>query len=357
VTTLSAQYAFVPDQNQIELAEEVIDLDDLPSNACVVEAEMTVISPGTELAVYSAMAPGVRTPGSWNAYPWRPGYGLVGRVIETGASVERVHQGDRVFCFGKHASHQIYSLVSAKPISAIYLVPEDVPATALAMLRMALVAIHAPQLTQCRPGDTVAVFGLGVVGNLAAQLYRHAGLQVIGLDPVAMRCERARQAGVEQVVQVAPELQLDALRDLTGGRGAEVCVDAAGHSAVVESAVAACADFGQIILLGSPRVPLSGNLTRTFRDIHMRGLTMRGALEWRLPPYSGIGIAQSLESNLAYLIQMVRAGRLNLEAITTHVVTPQDMPRVYDGLLHHKESYLGVLVDWARTESHKESAV
>ena len=295
MTSVNAQYAVVPDQNRLEIAQEVLDIRSLPANACLIEAEMTVVSPGTELAIFTATAPGVRTPGSWNAYPFRPGYGLVGKIIDTGASVDRVHAGDRVFCFGKHASYQFYSLVAGKPITAILRVPEDVPASHLAMLRMGLVAIHAPQLTMCRPGDTVAVYGLGVVGNLAAQLYRHAGLRVIGLDPVAMRCERALQAGIEEVASVTPELQLEAVRDLTGGRGANVTVDAVGHSAVIETAIAACADFGQVILLGSPRLPFSGDLTRTFRDIHMRGLTVRGAYEWRLPPYVGLGIAQSVE--------------------------------------------------------------
>lgn len=344
--SLPASYAVIPDEYRLEIHTEQLDLDRLPAKAVLIEAETTVISAGTELAAYTAATPGVKTPGSWNAYPWRPGYGLVGRVIEAGSDVERVRPGDRVFCFGKHASRQVYDMTSGKPMVSIFKLTEEAPAEKLVMLRMALVAIHAPQLTECRPGDTVAVFGLGTVGNLAAQLYRQAGLRVIGLDPVKMRCDRALQAGIEIVVDAAPDEQLAAVRDLTGGKGAQVTVEAVGHSAVVQTAIAACADFGQVILLGSPRVPYEGNLTRSFRDIHMRWLTMRGALEWRLPPYAVFGVHQSVESNFWRVYDAFQSGALNLEAVTSHLITPDQLSAAYQGLLNEKETYLGVVVDW-----------
>ena len=293
-----ATYAVIPDQFQVTIAEEALDLDVIPEQAVIIEAETTVISAGTELAIYSALAPGVRDPNSWNAYPYRPGYGLVGRVTATGTQINHVSTGDRVFCFGQHASHQVYNMVSGKPVRSIFSVDEDLPAEELVLLRMALVAIHAPQLTEVHPGDTVAIFGLGIVGNLAAQLYRQAGLHVIGVDPVKFRCDLARQVGVETVVDVAPEHQLEAIHDLTGGNGVPVTVEAVGHSSVVNTSIAACADFGHVILLGSPRAPYQGDLTPAYRDIHLRWLTVRGALEWRLPAYDAPGIPHTVESNL-----------------------------------------------------------
>jgi 2-desacetyl-2-hydroxyethyl bacteriochlorophyllide A dehydrogenase len=344
--TRHATYAVIPDELQVALAEETLDLDAVSSQAVIVEAETTVISAGTELAIYSALAPGVRTPGSWNAYPYRPGYGLVGRVLATGEAVDRVTVGDRVFCFGQHASHQVYNMASGKAVRAIFTVDDDLPAEQLVMLRMAMVAIHAPQITECHPGDTVAVFGLGIVGNLAAQLYRQAGLHVIGIDPVKARCETARTVGIETVIDVAPEYQLEAIRDLTNGRGAPVTVEAVGHSAIITSAIAACADYGQVILLGSPRAPYEADMTPAFRDIHLRWLTVRGALEWRLPAYDGPGIHHSVQSNLRRLIDALRTGHLNVDAVTSHIIKPSELPRAYDGLLNHKDAYLGTVIDW-----------
>jgi 2-desacetyl-2-hydroxyethyl bacteriochlorophyllide A dehydrogenase len=347
--TQHATYAVIPDELQVTIAEEELDLDVIPPQALVVEAETTVISAGTELAIYTALAPGVRVRGSWNAYPYRPGYGLVGRIMATGEAVDRVSVGDRVFCFGQHASHQVYNMVSGKAVRSIFKVDEDLPAEQLVMLRMAMVAIHAPQITKCDPGDTVAVFGLGTVGNLAAQLYRQAGLHVIGVDPVQSRCKIARQVGIETIVDVPPEHQLEAIHELTDGRGTQVTVEAVGHSAVVNTSIAACADFGQVILLGSPRASYEADMTPAFREIHLRWLTVRGALEWRLPPYDAPGIQHSVESNLRRLIDALRSGQLNVSTVTSHVIKPSELPQAYDGLLNRKDAYLGTVIDW-RTE-------
>lgn len=342
----ASRYAVIPDEFQVTIENDTIDLDALTPQAVVVEAETTVISSGTELSIYTALAPGVRNPDSWNAYPYRPGYGLVGRILAVGDDVNRVEVGDRVFCFGQHASHQIYNMASGKAVRSIFKVDEDLAAEQLVMLRMAMVAYHAPQITQCNPGDTVAVFGLGIVGNMAAQLYRQAGLNVIGIDPVTSRCEIAKSVGIETVVDVAPEYQLEAIHDLTNGLGAQVCVEAVGHSAIINTSIAACADFGQVILLGSPRAPYDANMTEAFRHIHLRWLTVRGALEWRLPSYDGFGIPHSVESNLRRLIYSLRHQQLNVDAVTSHIIKPSDLPSAYDGLLNHKDNYLGIVIDW-----------
>lgn len=352
MTALQATYAIMPDEYQLDIRQETLTDEALPPHAVLIQSEVSVISAGTELAIYSAIAPGVKTPGNWNSYPWRPGYGAVGRVLATGSAVERVEAGDRVFFFGKHASHQIYDMASGKPMTAIFKVPEDLPPEKLVMLRMALIAIHAPQLTQNHPADTVAIFGLGIVGNLTAQLYKQAGLRVIGLDPIAYRCELARRVGVDVVFDVPIEAQLSALHDITGGRGADITVEAVGHSAVVQTAIQACADFGQVVLLGSPRSPHQGDLTTAFRDIHLRGLTVLGALEWRLPPYATFGIRHSVASNLERLIMLMRGGQLDVEAVTSHIIHPQALHQAYEGLLHQKDSYLGTIVDW---RIHQES--
>ncbi|NJL93990.1 MAG: zinc-binding dehydrogenase [Anaerolineae bacterium] len=247
---MTAIYALMPEEGQLTLEQESLDSAALIPGRVLVEAETTVISPGTELSVFTAATPGVRQPGKWNAYPFRPGYGLVGRVVATGEGVQHLSAGTRVFCFGKHASHQIINTTSLKPMTKLFPIPEDFPADPGVMLRMALVALTGPQVSEVDPGDTVAVFGLGMVGNLAAQLYKAAGAHVIGLDTIPQRCEIARQCGIETVLDVPPEEQVAAIHALTDGKGAQITVEAVGHSAVMPNCAAACADFGQVVLLG-----------------------------------------------------------------------------------------------------------
>jgi 2-desacetyl-2-hydroxyethyl bacteriochlorophyllide A dehydrogenase len=346
---MQAVYAVMPGEETLQIEHEEIDPSNLRPYEVLVEADTTVISAGTELAIYTGIAPGVHTPGSWNAYPWRPGYGLVGHARVVGGGIDALEVDDRIFCFGKHASRQIYDASARTPQNAVFALGDELLAETAVMLRMGLIALAGVQITTVEPGDTVCVFGLGLVGNLAAQLYQIAGAQVIALDPVEARCNLARRVGIEIALPIAPELQIEAIHDLTQGEGVAVAVDAVGHTAVIQHCIEACAPFGQVILLGSPRTRFETDATPSFRLIHNRWLTVRGALEWRIPPLPTLGAKHSVESNLRVLIDHVQRGRLQVDALVSHVIKPDGMSEAYHGLMHDKASYMGIVVEWRGT--------
>ena len=172
--------------------------------------------------------------------------------------------GDRVFYAGKHASVQRFNHGEPHQWAYLFPIPEGLDPIEGSVGCMAQIAMTAPNMTDLKLGDTVVVFGLGVVGVLAAMMYQIRGAKVIGVDPVAHRCELAKKLGIQTVVGVAPDKQIDEIMRLTNGKGAEVTVDAAGHSAVVQTCIKTTALFGQVILLGTPRAPFQGNVTDAF---------------------------------------------------------------------------------------------
>ena len=93
-------------------------------------------------------------------------------------------------------------------------------------------AWQAVQYADTDPDGTLAVLGLGPVGQLAITSAQHLGVQrVIGVDLVPERLEKARRAGAEVVDMNAVDNVADALRDLTGGRGPDAVVEAVGMEA------------------------------------------------------------------------------------------------------------------------------
>jgi threonine dehydrogenase-like Zn-dependent dehydrogenase len=80
-------------------------------------------------------------------------------------------------------------------------------------------------------GGTLLVLGLGPIGDMAARVATHHGHRVIGVDLVPERLERARSRGVEVVDVTAVDDVADAVRDITGGRGADSVIDAVGMEA------------------------------------------------------------------------------------------------------------------------------
>ena len=351
---MKATYAVIPVEGVARLETEDLDPTDLGAADILIEAEASIISAGTELSVFTGLAPGVRVAGSWNAYPWRPGYGLVGHVLGLGARVTGFSVGDRICCFGKHASVQRFDVSGKRPVDSAFPMLGGLSAAEGLVARMALIGLAGLQLSDFEAGDTVAVFGLGLVGNLAAQLFQLAGTRVMAFDVVRERCRIAREVGIETALDVPAEAQLNALQDLTQGKGVSIAVDAVGHSAVVQTCVEACAPYGQVILLGSPRAPLETDVTRMLRTVHHRWLTLRGALEWRLPPYPVLGVKHSIASNLALLQEHVKAGRLRARPLITDVIAPAGLQGAYRGLLDEKDRHLGVIVEWESEEAWRE---
>jgi 2-desacetyl-2-hydroxyethyl bacteriochlorophyllide A dehydrogenase len=345
----------MPDERVLEIRQENLDPADIKSSELLLQAEASVVSAGTELANFTALSPGVWIPGSWNAYPWRPGYGMVGNILAVGSDITDFHSGQRVFCFGKHASLQRFEISSEGPYSSAFQVDPELPASTIMMARMALIGIAGPQMTDLQSGDTVVIFGLGLVGNLAAQLYQISGAEVIGVDPVPERCQIARQTGIERVVNVPIEEQMDAIRDLINGADVEVAVDAVGQTPIIQKCVDLiiqkcvdlCKPHGQVILLGSPRKPYETNATKMLRTIHHRWIQLRGALEWRLPAYSSAAGEASIDTNLKSILEHIKEGRLKIDPLITHVITPDQLQDAYTGLLENKENYLGVIIDWS----------
>ncbi|MBM3237849.1 zinc-binding alcohol dehydrogenase [Candidatus Poribacteria bacterium] len=342
----------VTGQNQVELQKAEIDDKNLGPNELLIETEFTFISAGTELANYTGKEPKVFQPGAWCAYPWRSGYANVGIVRAIGNRVTRAKPGDRVFTYGNHASAIRYN-----ETRLIIQVPQNIEPSIAAASRMAGVATTAVivgEITHPWPlprgehksNPWVVVFGLGMVGNLASQAFRIRGCRVIGVDPVETRRKLAERCGIPYTVGGDVETVQKVIGEITQGKMGNITVDAVGHSSVVMQALKATANYGQLIILGSPRVSVQGNLTELLSDVHLRWITIRGALEWCLPMYSESEKVISQFSKQQMIFDWIHRGELKIEPLISHCLKPEQIKEAYDGLLNEPEKYTGVVLDW-----------
>lgn len=331
----------VTGQNEVELQTNEIDTPRLAANELLIDTEYTFISSGTELANYTGREPKVFQEGSWCAYPWRSGYANVGIVREIGSNVNRAAVGDRVFTYGRHASTIRYSqdrLVAP--------VREAVDPAVVAASRMAGVAMTAIVVGEIGTNPWTVVFGLGLVGNLAAQMFQIHGCRVIGVDPVTARRKLAQRCGIEATVGGNADDTQAQIHEITGGELGNITVDAVGHSGVVMQALRATANHGQIIILGSPRVSVHGDLTELLSDTHLRWITIRGALEWCVPMYPDIGNRTSQWRKQQTIFDWMARGQLHVEPLISHRLKPEQIKQAYDGLLNEPNVYTGVVLDW-----------
>jgi threonine dehydrogenase-like Zn-dependent dehydrogenase len=334
---MKSTYLYFPSLGRVTVETEEVTSDGLAPLEVLIQNETSVISTGTELARLHGLGEAV--------FPARPGYGSIGRVLARGSDVTDVEVGARVFYAGKHALVQRFSHRQGHQWGQLFPVPEGDPIE-LVMGCMAEIAMTAPNVTTLRLGDTVAVFGLGLIGNLAAQMYKLRGARVIGLDPAEKRCELARRTGISEVVSVPADRQVEAVKELTGGQGAHVTVDAVGHSAVIVGAIQATRVFGQVVLVGSPRAPFSTDVTPLLNTVHENGLVVRGAHMWRLPLSEGRGIPESVEWAFSTVFRLIAERELRVRELVSHVIPVEDAPAAYRGLKEQPNEYTGVVIDW-----------
>jgi L-iditol 2-dehydrogenase len=155
----------------------------------------------------------------------------------------------------------------AVPQQILYRLPDDLTFARAAMVEPVSVAVHAVGRTRIRLNDTAVVVGAGMIGLLVIQALRAAGCgRIIAVDLEPGRLDLARQLGAAETLRCDGDDPLPALLALTGGRGADVVMEAVGIAPTVQLAIAAARKGGKVTLVGnlSPKVelPLQWVVTR-----------------------------------------------------------------------------------------------
>jgi 2-desacetyl-2-hydroxyethyl bacteriochlorophyllide A dehydrogenase len=322
----------------VEIQHENVNGEALGPDELLIESMYSVVSAGTELACLSGGE-------SWFSFPRVPGYASVGRIVALGDGVTGFREGQVVLHYG---GHQAYNL--RKQGDLILPVPDGIDGKVAPLTRLATVAFTSVRVSGIEAGDFVAVAGLGPVGNLAAQLAQAQGGRVIGVDMSAGRVDLARNCGIELTIDASKEDAAARIEEMTGGMGVETVIDATGNPRAIVAEMDWVAKRGQLILLGSPRGEVQGDITDLLNHVHLwpHGcVTLKGAHEWRYPVLHDPNVKHSLERNSRVVWWLQQSGKLQMHKLITHVVKPDDAPAVYKGLQKRKDEYVGVVYDWS----------
>jgi threonine dehydrogenase-like Zn-dependent dehydrogenase len=333
-TTMKTQAVTFSNTDEVALQTSELEVSKLGPNQILLATEYSVVSAGTELAIWGGTE-------DWARLPYVPGYGAVGIVQKVGTSVKRCVPGDRIFCYGRHASFSVYE------VGMVVKDPADLEPRQAVLARMGQVAFTSVRVGGMELGDVVAVTGLGLVGNFASQLLKLAGCTVIGIDISERRLAIAKSCGIDHAINTKHEDPLQAVKRITCGALCNAVVEATGVPDMAATATR-LVQRGTVVLLGTPRGNFTLNTTDVLRDVHLahRQITMKGGHEWVLPLYPETGSKHSLARNVEQLFEFMKSGRLNTTALVSHCVPPTGCREVYTNLRNRNEDYFGVVFDW-----------
>ncbi len=177
------------------------------------------------------------------------------------------------------------------------------------------IALNGILDAQINVGETVAIFGLGVVGQLVAQLARLSGAHVVAVDLVPSRLELAHKSGAHTVIDGRQGPAAEAIKQLTDGRGADVCIECSGATAALHEAVRACAYSAKVVAMGFFQGEASGLFLG--EEFHHNRINIVGS------QISGVSPALTNRWDVQRLVttfmSLVADGRLDLQPLITHV--------------------------------------
>ncbi|MDQ3654981.1 MAG: zinc-binding dehydrogenase [Chloroflexota bacterium] len=319
-------------------------VDDPGPGQVLLATEASAVSAGTELAIYTGIHQWLADPNrAWPKFPFVPGYSAVGHIVAVGDGVEEIAIGQRVIYAGRHASHGLVDLRTASPV--FWPIAEHVPASAAACAPLAQFPLAA--VVRCGPvlGQSVAVLGLGMIGQLTLRLFAAAGAYpLFGIDPIAFRRERALASHGLQTLDPGDGEVLSELRELNQGALPDIVVDATGAPNAVRLAMSAVRDGGKVVMVGSPRGIASE--VDFYHDLHGRSISLIGAHGSSIGAEPREGFPFTRARALRLIVHLLESGKLETDDLITHSVHTGDLGRMYEGLLHQPEEFLGVTLHW-----------
>jgi 2-desacetyl-2-hydroxyethyl bacteriochlorophyllide A dehydrogenase len=323
-----------------------VELPPPAANQILVATEVSAVSAGTELAVYTGTHQWLKDPNlpDWK-FPFRPGYSAAGTVVAVGSEVKNWQPGDRVSYPGNHASAELLTLGHER--GRLWKLPPGLDAEKAAVACIARYGFGAAIRAGLTLGRSAAVLGLGVIGQFALRSLIAAGAYpVVGIDAVAMRRAAAKAAGADHVLDPSGGDVREQLARCLGQRGAEIVADATGVPDAIPTAMSLACDGGQVVVVGSPRG--RAKEVNFYDDLHRRYIEVTGAHGNMLfePAHTRLAGAWDIDKAQHWLLAALAADRLSLEGLITHRIQPEQLGEAYEGLLKKKEEYLGVVVRW-----------
>ncbi len=324
---VESQYWVWPAKEIAELQTETLSAP--APGEILVRTRYTGVSPGTEMALYMMTHVGFADPeNTYAKYPHRGGYLNIGVIEAAGADVaEQWQVGTWVF---SSAGHCQYSL--ARPgdrWKRCLQLPEGLHNPESCFLGLARVAYTAIYVAPPALGERVAVFGAGLVGNFAAQLYAASGAEVLVVERDAFRREIAKRCSLRTVSSTGEIKE-------HFGADPQIVVEATGVPALCVEAMERVAQVGRVVILSSPRGEAPVNF---YRHIHSKIIRVIGA--------HAKALDDSPES-MDLIVGLVSSGKLKLVPCLTHIESWRDAPKVWNAYARGAKNRLGTVFDWGK---------
>jgi polar amino acid transport system substrate-binding protein len=282
------------------------------------------------------------------------GYSASGIVTDVGEGVRGFQTGDRVACAGAgYASHAEAILV---PENLVCKIPEGASLESACYTTLGAIALHSIRQSDVRLGETVAVIGLGLVGQLVVQMLKAAGCRVVGIDIDEQACQLALESGAEAVTSDRNEARA-LCEKISNGFGADsiIITASANSSEPVELAAQVARDRARVVVVGLVGMDVPRQIYYE-KELDIRLSRSYGPGRYD-PEYEEkghdypIGYVRWTENrNMQAFLRLVAEGKIDTNILTTHRFSIDRAKEAYDLIVSRRERCCGVVLQYAESK-------
>ncbi len=287
------------------------------------------------------------------AQPVPLGYCQAGIIVAVGPGAGRFAVGDRVVTNGPHA--QFVKV----PSTLVARVPEGVTLEAAAFTPLAAIALQGLRLAAPTLGETIVVYGLGLIGLLTVQLARASGCRVIGIDMSAERLALAELAGATAINAADGDLAVTRVLELTGNIGADAVLLTLSTQSdePVHHAAQMSRKRGRLVLVGVAGLSLSRD------DFYRKELSFQVSCSYGPgrydPTHEEAGIDYPLPfvrwtegRNFDAVLGLMRDGSVNPLPLVTHRFPLAEAKQAYE-VVAGSEPSLAIVLSYGEPTAHE----
>jgi predicted dehydrogenase/threonine dehydrogenase-like Zn-dependent dehydrogenase len=290
------------------------------------------------------------------------GYSCAGVVMDAPVDVKGFRKGDLVACGGLSACH---AEVVSVPVNLCVRLERDADLRQAAYNTLGAIAMQGLRQANLHLGETCAVIGLGLIGQITALLLRASGVRVVGVDVNSWMVKTAAEHCADLALHRDEGGIEERIMEFTGGIGCDAVIIAAATDSIdpINFAGAIARKKGAIVVVGA--VP-----TGFDRDPHF----YRKELEVRMscsygpgrydPMYEEKGIdypaayARWTENrNMQAFQDLLYTKRIDLSYLTTHTFRLEEAPDAYNMMLSKKEPFIGIVIEYDAAKEFRRAPV
>jgi polar amino acid transport system substrate-binding protein len=292
------------------------------------------------------------------------GYSSAGEVVEVGEDVTEFEVGDLVACAG--AGYANHAEIITVPKNLCVKLSENSNLKNAAYNTLGAISLQGVRQADMRLGETCAVIGLGLLGQIACLLLRSSGVNVIGID---ISDSSVNTAIINNAVDLGLKRDIAGIEDrilsYTKGIGVDAVIIAAATSSLdpINFAGAIARKKGKVVVLGAVPTGFDRDPFWYRKELELKMACSYGPGRYDLNyeekgiDYPAAYVRWTEKRNMEAFQHLLDTNRINIDYLTTHEFPFDDAPKAFDLVVTKTEPYIGIALKYDINKKHSQEKI